>query len=232
MTTNALISITTVETLLDGASRRCVGTLGSFALLGDRCAGARGRPAWIGRRASRMSSQAMGSDTRVATSGSRIAGVASLASAALAGVAVVLLVAMFVAFGVGATSTGRAVGKVNDMLTLLAYPLAVPGVLATAALLRSRRPRLVGIGTLVAIAAIVAITVLQWQLVTGVLTFDQQIGPVSIAFLALGAWFVISAYVGAGLLPYGVGIGVLAALYIGFPVLTFRLGRFLLGRRR
>jgi hypothetical protein len=86
------------------------------------------------------------------------------------------------------------------------------------------------VGALVALVAIFAIAVLQWQLVTGALTFEQQIGPVSIAFLALGAWFVLSAYLGAGLLPYGVGIGVLAALYVGYPLLAFRLGRTLLRR--
>ena len=155
-----------------------------------------------------------------------LAGVASLASSAVAAVAVVLLVLMFLAFGFGATSAGQAFGAINDALVLVAYVLAVPGVLATAEILRSRQPRLAVLGALVAIGAIV----LQWQLVTGALTFEQQIGPVSVAFLALGAWFVLSAYIGAGLLPYGVGIGVLAALYVGYPLLAFRLGRTLLGR--
>jgi len=159
-----------------------------------------------------------------------VAGVATLASSAVAGVAVVLLVLMYLAFGLGATSAGQTFGGMNDALILVAYALAVPGVLATAEMLRSRHPRLVVVGALVALAAIFAITVLQWQLVTGALTFEQQIGPVSIAFLALGAWFVLSAYLGAGLLPYGVGIGVLAALYVGYPLLAFRLGRTLLGR--
>jgi hypothetical protein len=158
----------------------------------------------------------------------RVAGVASLASSAIAAVAVVVLIAMFVAFGLGATSTGQKVGWINDVLTLVAYLLALPGVLATAALLRSRRPGFVVIGALVAVASIAVICVLQWQLVTGALTFDQQIGPVSVAFLALGTWFVLSAYLGAGRLPYGVGIAVLAALYVGYPLLAFRLGRSLL----
>ena len=83
------------------------------------------------------------------------------------------------------------------------------------------------IGASIAVVAIAVIVVLQWQLVTGVLTFEQQIGPVSVAFLALGVWFVLSAYLGAGRLPYGIGIGVLAALYVGYPVLAFRLGRSL-----
>ncbi len=156
--------------------------------------------------------------------GMRVAGLASVASAVIAAVAVILLILMFGAFGAGATSAGQAVGAINDVLTLVAYLLAAPGVVATWALLRQRRPVLAGIGALLALGAIAAIVVLQWQLVSGALTFDQQIGPVSVAFLILGAWFVLSAHIGAGLLPYGVGIGVMAALYFGYPVLAFRLG--------
>ena len=162
------------------------------------------------------------------TSGMRLAGFASLASAAVAAVAVIMLVAMFVAFGVGATATGQTVGRINDALTLVAYALAVPGVLATAAIIGPRRPALVAFGALVALVALVAIVVLQWRLVTGSLTFDEQIGPVTVAFLVLGAWFILSAFVGAGVLPYGVGLGALAALYVGYPMLAYRSGRSLL----
>jgi hypothetical protein len=161
-----------------------------------------------------------------------VAGAASLASSAIAAVALVLLILMFTAFTFGATSAGQTFGGINDALILVAYVLAAPGVLGTAEMLSSRHPRVAVVGALVALVAIFAITVLQWQLVTGALTFEQQIGPVSVAFLALGAWFVLSAYIGAGLLPYGVGIGVLAALYVGYPLLAFRLGRTLLGRNR
>jgi hypothetical protein len=163
--------------------------------------------------------------------GMRVAGMASLASAAIAGVAVILLLLMFGAFALGATSVGQAFGAVNDALTLVAYVLAAPGILATGAMLRHRRPVLVPLLVLMAIGALAVVVVLQWQLVAGILTFDQQIGPVSIAFVVLGAWFVLSAYLGAGLLPYGVGIGVAAALYIGYPVLAYRLGRCLTGWR-
>jgi hypothetical protein len=159
--------------------------------------------------------------------GMRLAGLASVASAAIAAVAVILLMLMFGAFSLGATSAGQTVGAINDVLTLVAYLLAAPGVLATGAILRHRRPVLVSIGVLMAIGAIAVVVVLQWQLVSGVLTFDQQIGPVSVAFLILGAWFVLSAHIGVGLLPYGVGIGVSAALYIGYPVLAYRLGQSL-----
>ncbi len=159
----------------------------------------------------------------------RLAGLVSLVSAMVSAVALGFLIAMFVAFGVGAASVGRAFGAINDGLILVAYLLAAPGVVATMAVLHARRPGLTMAAGLFALAAIAAITVLQWQLVVGGLTFEQQIGPVSVAFLVLGGWFVLSGYIGAGLLPYGVGTGVLAALYIGYPILAFRLGRVLWG---
>ena len=160
----------------------------------------------------------------------RLAGFTSIVSSAIAAVAVILLFGMYLAFALGATATGQTIGGINDVLTLVAYLLAVPGILATAALLRSRRPDLVALGAIVALASISAIVVLQWQLVTGALTFEEQIGPVSVAFLALGAWFVLTGFLGVGLLPYGVGLGVLAGLYVGYPLLAFRLGRSLSGR--
>jgi hypothetical protein len=46
----------------------------------------------------------------------RLAGVASLASSAVAAVAVVLLILMFLAFGLGATSPGQTVDRINDVL--------------------------------------------------------------------------------------------------------------------
>lgn len=159
----------------------------------------------------------------------RLAGLASLVSATVAALAVALLIAMFVAFGSGATSAGQTLGAINDRLTLVAYALAAPGVVATMAILRSRRPGLTMACGLLALGAIGAITVLQWQLVVGGLTFEQQIGPVSVAFVLLGGWFVLSGYLGAGLLPYGVGTGLLAALYIGYPILALRLGKVLWG---
>jgi hypothetical protein len=155
----------------------------------------------------------------------RLAGVASLASSGIAAVAVILLVAMYGAFAIGSTSIGLALGGLNDRLTLVAYALAVPGVLATVMVL-SARPLIVAFGAL-AIVAIAAIAVLQWQLIIGALSFEEQIGPVSVAFLVLGSWFVLTGYFGTGVLPYGVRLGVLAALYVGYPLLALRLGRSL-----
>ena len=80
-----------------------------------------------------------------------------------------------------------------------------------------------------AIGATIAIVLLQLLLVTRVLTFEQQIGPVSLAFLALAAWFIATGRLAAraGLLPHGTRLGVLAASYAGYPLWAFRLARAL-----
>lgn len=160
----------------------------------------------------------------------RAAGLASLVSAGVAAAAVVLLAGMFAAFGLGATETGQVLGGLNDRLILVAYLLAAPGVIATSRIIGGRRPGLVALGAVVALVSIVAVAVLQWLLVTGGLTFEEQVGPVSVALVTLGAWFVLSGYL-AGRdrrLPYGVRLGIAAMLYIGYPLLAWRLGRALL----
>ena len=51
----------------------------------------------------------------------------------------------------------------------------------------------------------------------------------SIAFLALAAWFIATGRLAtrAGLLPHGTRLGVLAAAYAGYPLWAFRLARAL-----
>ncbi len=51
----------------------------------------------------------------------------------------------------------------------------------------------------------------------------------SVAFLALAAWFVLTGRIAAraGVLPHGTRLGVLAASYVGYPVWAFRLARTL-----
>jgi hypothetical protein len=80
--------------------------------------------------------------------------------------------------------------------------------------------------------AIVIVMVLQWLLVTGTMTFEQQIVPVSIALLTVGAWMVGTGILARrlGILPHGVRDGLIGALYVGYPVWAISLGRRLLGR--
>lgn len=137
------------------------------------------------------------------------------------------LVAMFAAFAVGARSTGMALGWVNDVTGVVTLPLAAPGMLALQARLR---PHLGAAGDgmlLLGIGSAGAIVALQLLLVTGALEFEEQIGPVMVAYLGLGVWFVATGRIAArtGVLPGGTRLGFLAASYVGYPVWAFRLAR-------
>jgi hypothetical protein len=138
----------------------------------------------------------------------------SYASGATAAVGVAFVFAMFVSFAAGAPAQALAAGRVNDVLVMVSYLLAVPSV--------------IGIG------ALAAIVVLQWLLITKVLSFEAQVGLVSIALFVIGVWFVVTGYVGgrSGLLPRGGCMGILAATYIGYPIWAFWFGRHLLRSSR
>jgi hypothetical protein len=87
---------------------------------------------------------------------------------------------------------------------------------------------------LVGAGALVATIVLQWLLVTGRLTFEAQVLPVSIALLGAGVWMVGTGYLAraTGLLPHGVRNGLLGMFYVGYPVWAIDVGRRLLERGR
>src|SRR4029077_5697772 len=142
-------------------------------------------------------------------------------------IGVVFLAAMFVSFAVQATSPGLAFGWINDVLVGVAYLLAVPSVIAIGALLRPAAPVVGRLATVIGLGAILAIVVLQWMVVLGAVTFEDQIGAVSLALLVLGVWFVIVGHLGSssGVLPDGVRMGLLAATYVGYPFWAFWLGR-------
>jgi len=161
----------------------------------------------------------------------QIAGRTTIASGLIAAVGVVFLVAMFASFAVGSTSAGQAFGRVNDVLILVAYLLAVPSVLGVRSIVRPRGRVAADLAATLGIASIAAIVVLQAMLVTEALTFEEQVGPVSIALLALGAWFVIAGRMvtSAGFAPNGVRMGLLAAVYVGYPVWAIWIGRRFLG---
>jgi hypothetical protein len=74
---------------------------------------------------------------------------------------------------------------------------------------------------------IIVTVILQWLLVTGVMTFEQQIAPVSMALLAVGAWMVGTGVLArrTGLLPRGLRDGLLGAVYVGYPVWALGIGR-------
>lgn len=163
-------------------------------------------------------------DPRLAAAGLRASGV-------IGGVGLGFLIAMYAAFAAGARSTGMTLGWVNDVTGVVTLPLALPGMLALHARLRPHAGAAGDALLVLAIGSSGAIVVLQLLLVTERLTFEQQIVPVMLAYLGLGTWLVATSRLGhrTGVLDFGTGTGILAALYVGYPVWAFRLARQLSG---
>jgi hypothetical protein len=151
----------------------------------------------------------------------------SVVSGVIAAIGIVFLTGMFAAFAMGATTTAQSLGRINDWLVLLAYLLCAPSVLAVWRLVRATAPALGTLTLALGLGSIAGIVMLQWLLVTDVLPFEEQIGLATIAFLALGVWFVVTGYLGAraGVLPRGARMGLLAATYVGYPVWCVWLAR-------
>lgn len=163
-----------------------------------------------------------GGDPRIAIAGLRASGV-------IGAIGLGFLVAMFTAFGAGARSAGMAFGWINDVTGVVTLPLALPGVLALHARVRPRAGAAADALLIVGIAAGGTIVVLQVLLVTGAVPFEQQIGPVSVAFLVLAVFFVLYGRLASrgGVLAGGTRLGLLAASYAGYPVWAFRIARTL-----
>ncbi len=164
------------------------------------------------------------------TAGLRLGSRAAYASGVVAAIGLVMFVAMFVSFAVGALSPGLVFGRFNDVLVMITYLLAIPTVIAVGAVLRPTAPVASRVATVIGLSSILAVVILQAMLVVGALTFAEQVGPVSFALLAFAAWLVIVGHLGSasGALPHGVRMGLLAATYIGYPFWAFWSGRHLL----
>jgi hypothetical protein len=163
----------------------------------------------------------------------RIIGWLAYTSGVVAAIGVVFIVGMFILFSAGMTAAGERLGFINDVAVLIQYLLALPIPFALNQLLQARSPVLSRVAMMIGAAGMIAIIVLQGLLVTGVLTFDQQIGAVSVAFLAVAVWLVVTGYLGrfTGQLPHSLLMSVLGASYVGYPLWAFWLGRRLLSDR-
>lgn len=160
----------------------------------------------------------------------RIAAGALLLSAPVNAVGVTALIAMYIGFAIGERSTAMTLGRTNDILGLIGAALMAPAVIEFHQLTGPDRRVVRAVLAVVGLGAIAAIVWLQSLLVTERLTFEQQIGPVSIAYLAIAIWFVGGGWMAsrAGLMPGGARLGVGAALYVGQPWWAYRWGRRLL----
>jgi hypothetical protein len=155
----------------------------------------------------------------------RLAGWCALASGVVGIFGIVLLVLFF--------TVGGIFGPLSDIAVIVQYVLALPTVFALQRLQQPQDTTLNRISTLIGVAGMLAVIVLQILLVTGVLPFSQQIGLVSGGFMVILAWFVISAYLGRENddVPNSMLLAVFAGLYIAYPIWAFSLGRQLLNRK-
>ena len=83
---------------------------------------------------------------------------------------------------------------------------------------------------LLGIVGICAVAAFQLLLVTGVLSFEQEVGPVMIALLVSGVWLIITGYHlgrSTGSLPRSLLISLFAAIYFGYPLWAITLARLL-----
>lgn len=150
--------------------------------------------------------------------------------AVVAGVSFVCLVLMFTMFAVGDDARGQLFGRTNDWLGLVSSILAIPIVVVLGRVLYPSRSPSGLLITAVGAGAFGAIVILSWLLVSDTWTFEQQIGPVSAAYVVLMGWFVVTGrrMATTGFHRRGLPLGVGAALYAGFPVWAFAVGRRLI----
>jgi len=164
-----------------------------------------------------------------------VAGYSAMASGALAIPMVATLAAMFIGFalGPGARDAALRFGTINDSLSVVVYGLMLPVIPAMHVVIRETGTVRSLVLAVVGTAGIVITMVLTWLLIVGVLSIEQQIGPVTLSLLTAGVWMVGTGYLArkVGYLPNGLRDGVLGALYLGIPVWGIGLGRRMLGRR-
>lgn len=150
----------------------------------------------------------------------------------LGAVGIVFLVGMYAAFAMDAPRTAMPLGWINDVLVLVSYLLLAPSVVAIHALTRPSAPAAAAIVAGLGLAGIAWVVLLQGLLVGGALTFEQEIGPVALGYLALGAWFVAGGWMvgrSGAFEPEGFKrggwMGLVGASYLGFPIWAFWIRR-------
>jgi hypothetical protein len=122
---------------------------------------------------------------------------------------------------------GAPFGTLNDVAVVVQYVLALPLILALHKLLHRSAPTASAIALWLGLGGILAIVVLQALLIAGVLSFAQQVGPVSAAlFLLFGGSLLTFGYLGRSLkvLPNSMLMSILGWTYFGYPIWAFWLG--------
>jgi hypothetical protein len=161
----------------------------------------------------------------------RAAGGFAIVSGIISAIGVVCIVAMFALFATPNRSLALTFGMLNDICIGIQYLLTIPIALALHRILLPHNPAMIRLATVVGIASMVAVILLQLALIFGVMTFEKQAVWVTLAMIVgVGAWLVITGLVArsTGRLPNSVLMSGLAVPYVGYPVWAFWLGQRLL----
>ena len=159
-----------------------------------------------------------------------LAGLSAYASGIIGAVSVTFFVLFVGAYMLTGRPAPWPIGWINDVTSMLMYLVALPIPVALYDLLKGRALGLNRAALALGIAGMVAVVALQYLLLTHVLTFAQQGGPVTVAILVVGIWLLITGHLGqsSGILPRAMLFSALAVPYFGYPVWAFWLGRRLL----
>jgi hypothetical protein len=159
----------------------------------------------------------------------RVAGRSARASSVVAAIGIVFFVLLYV--GIFTGSKGLLLfGPANDVCVLVQYVLALPVVFALHRILWRHAPGRSLVAVWVAVVGVLGVVVFQTLLLTGTLSFEQQILPASISVLLVGVWILVAGRVGreSGELPASIASIIGGALYFGYPLWVLRVGRQLL----
>lgn len=170
--------------------------------------------------------QSVSSDSMI-----RAAGGFAIVSGVISAIGVVLLITMFVLFATPYKELGQTVGMLNDICVALQYLLTIPIAIALYRILLPYNPTLIRFATIFGIVMMLIVIGLQLALIFKVVTFEQQVGWVSLAMIVgVGTWLVITGWVArsTGRLPNSLLMSGLAVPYLGYPVWAFWLGQLLL----
>ena len=122
---------------------------------------------------------------------------------------------------------GAPFGTLNDAAFVVQVLLALPLVFAFHRLLQRGGHTVRTIALLLGVFGILAIAVLQVLLIARVLTFAQQVVPVTTAlFVVFGGWLLLTGYLARSLkvLPNSMLVSVIGWTYFGYPIWAFWLG--------
>jgi len=152
-------------------------------------------------------------------------------SGSIAAVGVVLLVLFYlVYFATPFKEVGQTLGSLNDVCVAVQYLLTIPLALSLRRILHPHAPGLVDIATIVGLASMLLVVVLQTALVVGVLSFQQEVLWVSLAMIiGVGFWLVITGLVARSTqrFPHSLRMSLFAVPYLGYPIWAFWLGKHL-----